>query len=248
MTQHPKHSHVNLPHPNLPTHKPHSSHVTQAEIAAAVAKSQPPLHLAPFADRLAQALADLRNGRPVFVADAADREGEVDAVLAANRATEKWIAWLVRHSSGFVCAPMPISLADKLELPLMVPDNEERFRTAYTVSVDATEGVTTGISAADRARTLRVLGDPTTTPADLVRPGHVLPLRAHPKGVLGRPGHTEAAVDLVQLAGAGEVGVIAELLHFDGRLLTFTEAADIARQSGLVYLSIEELKEYLATR
>ena len=204
-----------------------------------------PHDLAPFEQRLAKALHDLRRGMPVFVADAADREGEVDAVLAASYATEKWIAWLVRHTSGFVCAPMPPALADKLELPLMVPENKEKFRTAYTVSVDAAAGVTTGISAHDRARTLRVLSDPASTPDDLVRPGHILPLRGHPDGVLGRPGHTEAAIDLVRLADAGQVGVIAELLHFDGRLLTFQEAVDIAHQSGLVYLSIEELADYL---
>jgi len=208
-------------------------------------KNETPLHLEPFADRLAKALDDLRRGMPVFVADAIDREGEVDAVLAASKATEKWIAWLVRHTSGFVCAPMPPALADKLDLPLMVPDNKEQFRTAYTVSVDAASGVTTGISAHDRARTLRVLADPQSGPADLVRPGHILPLRANAAGVLGRPGHTEAAVDLVRLADAGQVGVIAELLHYDGRLLTFKEAADIAHQSGLAYLTIEELRQYL---
>jgi len=202
----------------------------------------------PFELRLKQALKDLRHGLPVFVADAADREGEVDAVMAASKATEKWIAWLVRHTSGFVCAPMPPALADKLKLPLMVPENQEKFRTAYTVSVDASSGVTTGISAHDRARTLRVLGSDDAKPGDLVRPGHILPLRANPNGVLGRPGHTEAAVDLVRLSGAGQVGVIAELLHFDGRLLTFKEAADIAHQSGLIYLSIEELADYLAAR
>lgn len=204
-----------------------------------------PTNLAPFDDRLAKALHDLKRGMPVFVADAADRESEVDAVLAASKATEKWIAWLVRHTSGFVCAPMPATLADELDLPLMVPDNKDKFRTAYTVSVDAAEGVTTGISAADRARTLRVLGDPASKPDDLVRPGHILPLRAHPDGVLGRPGHTEAAVELVQMAGAGQVGVIAELLHFNGNLLSFAEAADVARSNGLVYLTIEELADHL---
>jgi len=204
-----------------------------------------PTNLAPFDDRLAKAMHDLKRGMPVFVADAADREGEVDAVLAASKATEKWIAWLVRHTSGFVCAPMPATLADALDLPLMVPDNKDKFRTAYTVSVDAAEGVTTGISAADRARTLRVLGDPASKPDDLVRPGHILPLRAHPDGVLGRPGHTEAAVELVQMAGAGQVGVIAELLHFNGNLLSFAEAADVARSNGLVYLTIEELAAHL---
>jgi len=198
-----------------------------------------------FATRLALALADLRAGKPVLVADHKDREGEVDVVLAADRASEKWLGWMVRHTSGFICAPMSAQRADALGLPLMVTNNRDPFRTQYTVSADAAQGVTTGISAADRAATLRVLAHPDSTPSDLIRPGHVLPLRGHPGGVAQRPGHTEAAIELVKLAKAGEVGAIAELVHDDGRMLTFSESQQLARETGLQYLTIAELTTHL---
>lgn len=194
---------------------------------------------------LRRALTALADGRPVLVADDLDRESEVDVVLAARHATTEWVAWTVRHSSGYLCAPMPDARADALDLPLMVAENRDPRRTAYCVSVDAAAGVTTGISAADRARTLRVLADPATTPTDLIRPGHVLPLRAVPGGVLQRPGHTEAAVDLVRLAGAGEVGVIAELTHDDGRMVRLHEAGALAAEHGLELLTIADLARWL---
>ncbi|GAA2231729.1 bifunctional 3,4-dihydroxy-2-butanone-4-phosphate synthase/GTP cyclohydrolase II [Promicromonospora sukumoe] len=188
-----------------------------------------------------RALAELAAGRPVLVADDAGRENEVDVVLAAGTATEQWVAWTVRHSSGYLCAPMPAHRADALELPLMVPNTEDPLRTAYTVSVDAV-GVSTGISAADRALTLRVLGDPASGARDLIRPGHVLPLRARAGGVLERPGHTEAAVDLVRLAGvAGEVGGIAELVRDDGAVMRLPEALALAEEHGLVLLTVSDL-------
>lgn len=190
---------------------------------------------------LERAFAELRAGRPVLVADSASRENEVDAILAADRAEPRWIAWTVRHSSGFLCAPMPAERADQLDLPLMVPDNQDSFRTAYTVSVDAAAGVTTGISAADRALTLRTLGHVDAVAADLIRPGHVIPLRALDGGVLVRPGHTEAAVDLVRLAGAGEVGAIAELVHDSGEVMRLPEAEQFAEAEGLVILHISVL-------
>ncbi len=195
-------------------------------------------------DLFTRAFAELRAGRPVLVADSASRENEVDAILAADRAEPRWIGWTVRHSSGFLCAPMPAERADKLDLPLMVPDNQDSFRTAYTISVDAAAGVTTGISAADRALTLRTLGDDTAVAGDLIRPGHVLPLRAVEGGVLVRPGHTEAAVDLVRLAGAGEVGAIAELLHDEGEVMRLPEAEVLAAKEGLVILHISDLIEW----
>ncbi|PFG38016.1 3,4-dihydroxy 2-butanone 4-phosphate synthase/GTP cyclohydrolase II [Georgenia soli] len=188
-----------------------------------------------------EALAALRSGRPVLVADARDREDEVDVVLPAAAATERWLAWTVRHSSGYICAPMPAARADALALPLMVAANQDTLRTAYTVTVDAANGVTTGISAADRARTLRTLADPATIPSDLVRPGHVVPLRAVPGGVLERGGHTEAAVDLCRLAGAGEVAAIAELVHDDGTMLRLPAAAELAARDGLVLVTIADL-------
>lgn len=191
-----------------------------------------------------EAFAALRSGRPVLVTDSASRENEVDVVMAAESATVEWVAWTIRHSSGYLCAPMPAARADALDLPLMVPANQDPHRTAYTVTVDASTGVTTGISAADRARTLRVLADPASGPGDLIRPGHVLPLRAVPGGVLERGGHTEAAVDLCRLAGLLPVAGIAELVHDDGAMMRLPEAAEMARSEDLVLLTIEDLRAW----
>ncbi|EWT02920.1 GTP cyclohydrolase [Intrasporangium oryzae NRRL B-24470] len=188
-----------------------------------------------------EALEALQAGRPVLVLDSEDRENEGDLVLAAQTATEDWMAWTIRHSSGYLCAPMPGDVADRLELPLMVADNRDPLRTAYTVSVDAATGVTTGISAADRLRTVQVLADPASGPGDLIRPGHVLPLRAKPGGVLTRPGHTEAAVDLTRLAGLSPVGVIGELVHDDGRMMRYDAVVALGREYGLPVITIEQL-------
>jgi len=187
------------------------------------------------------ALDAIRAGRPVLVADSPDRENEADVVFAARDVSPEWVAWTVRHSSGYLCAPMPAARADALDLPLMVPHSQDPRRTAYTVTVDAATGVTTGISAVDRARTLRVLADPASGAGDLIRPGHVLPLRAVPGGVLHRAGHTEAAVDLVRLAGAGEVGGIAELVNDDGTMMRLDDAARAAQAAGLVLITIADL-------
>ena len=194
--------------------------------------------------RVRAALAQLRAGRPVVVADSPDREDEADVVLSAQSATPEWVAWTIRHSSGYLCAPMPAERADALALPLMVPASQDPRRTAYTVTVDAAAGVTTGISAADRARTLRVLADPTSGPDALIRPGHVLPLRAVPGGVLHRPGHTEAAVDLCRLAGLKPVGGIAELVHDDGSMMRLAAAEELAAAEGLAVLTIADLVEW----
>ena len=187
------------------------------------------------------ALAALRAGRPVLVTDAADREDEGDVVLAAETATAEWMGWTIRHTSGFVCAPMADARADALALPLMVADNADPLRTAYTVTVDAARGVTTGISAADRAHTVRTLADPGSGPGDLTRPGHVVPLRAKPGGVLERPGHTEAAVDLCRLAGLQPVGAIGELVRDDGSMMRLPEVLELGARHGLPVLSIEQL-------
>ena len=194
-----------------------------------------------------QALDELRAGRPVLVADNEDRENEADVVLAAQTASTEWVAWTIRHSSGYLCAPMTAERADALELPLMVPHSQDPRRTAYTVTVDAAEGITTGISAADRARTIRVLAEPTATAADLIRPGHVLPLRAVPGGVLHRAGHTEAAVDLSRLAGLEEVAAIAELVHDDGTMMRLPAASAMAEREGLVVITIAQLVEWRRT-
>lgn len=191
-----------------------------------------------------EALDALRAGKPVLVTDDARRENEGDVILAADRVTPEWTAWTIRNTSGLLCAPMPGARADALELPPMVADNQDPKKTAYTVTVDAAEGVTTGISAADRARTLQVLADPSSSATDLIRPGHVIPLRARPGGVLERPGHTEAAVDLCSLAGVPAVGVIAELVADDGTMMTFPDIELLGRRMQLPVLTIEQLINY----
>lgn len=191
-----------------------------------------------------EALDQLRAGRPVLVADSPDRENEADVIFAAQHASATWVAWTIRRSSGYLCAPMPAARADALDLPLMVPHSQDPRRTAYTVTVDAATGVDTGISAVDRARTLRVLADPASGRGDLIRPGHVLPLRAVPGGVLHRGGHTEAAVDLCRLAGLEPVAGIAELVNDDGSMARLPEACALARQEGLVVLTIEQIVQW----
>ncbi|MDO5747070.1 MAG: GTP cyclohydrolase II [Actinomycetaceae bacterium] len=198
---------------------------------------------ATFEQLLLQAYADLAAGRPVLVADDHDRENEVDAIAAAATITEKTSAWMVRHTSGYICAPMTDQRAEALELPLMVPESasEDPKRTAYTITCDAAQGVTTGISAADRMRTLHVLADPHATPSDLCRPGHVVPLRAKAGGVIERGGHTEGTVDLCRLAGLEPVGVLAELVNDDGTMMRYDEAATLAKKNNLVLLTIADL-------
>jgi 3,4-dihydroxy 2-butanone 4-phosphate synthase/GTP cyclohydrolase II len=195
-------------------------------------------------DDVATALVALRNGRPVIVVDDAGRENEGDIILAAVSATPEWIGWTVRHSSGVLCAPMPAELADRLELPPMVERNEDSLRTAYTVSVDAKNGVTTGISAADRTATVRALADPQAGPGDLIRPGHVFPLRARPGGVLERPGHTEAAVDLCRLAGLPPIGVIAEVVEDAGPVMRLPGLRALADAHQLALISVADLADF----
>lgn len=195
-------------------------------------------------DPVPEALAALRAGRPVIVVDDADRENEGDVILAAAHADEHWVGWTVRHTSGLLCAPLPEEWADRLDLPRMVARSQDPRGTAYTVSVDAASGITTGISAADRARTVRLLADPATGPGDLIRPGHVLPLRARSGGVLERRGHTEAAVDLCRLAGLPPVGVIAEVVTDEGALMRGPGLRGFADAHGLTLISIEDLAEY----
>ena len=194
------------------------------------------------------ALAALRAGRPVIVVDDADRENEGDILLAAETADPRWVGWAVRHSSGLLCAPLTPDAADRLRLLPMVTPNQDPRGTAYTVSVDARSGVGTGISAADRARTLRVLADTTTRPDDLLRPGHVFPLVARQGGVLERRGHTEAAVDLCRLAGLAPVGVISEVVEDHGGLSRMGELVDLGRRFSVPVISIEALARHLDAR
>jgi 3,4-dihydroxy 2-butanone 4-phosphate synthase/GTP cyclohydrolase II len=188
-----------------------------------------------------EALDALRAGMPVLVTDDEDRENEGDVVLAAETLTEEWMAWTIRHTSGYICAPMPEATADRLRLPLMVADNRDPLRTAYTVTVDAAAGVTTGISAADRTHTVRTLAAADSTPDSLIRPGHVVPLRAREGGVLVRPGHTEAAVDLCRLAGLAPVGAIGELVNDDGTMMRLPEVLATGADHGLPVISIAHL-------
>ncbi len=191
-----------------------------------------------------QALALLQAGKPVLVADDEDRENEADVVMAAQHASAHWLGWAIRHGSGVICAPMPEEVADRLQLPPMVATNEDPKQTAYTVSVDARAGVTTGISAADRSRTLQVLADPKVRPDELTRPGHVFPLRARPGGVIQRAGHTEAAVDLCRIAGLAPVGAIVELVHDDGSMMRLPDAERLAESEGLVVITIADLARW----
>ncbi|MFB7717614.1 bifunctional 3,4-dihydroxy-2-butanone-4-phosphate synthase/GTP cyclohydrolase II [Nocardia sp. NPDC056100] len=192
-------------------------------------------------DAIVTAVATIAAGGMVLVVDDEDRENEGDLILAAEFATPENIGFLVRHTSGVVCVPMAGEDLDRLQLPPMTAVNQDPKGTAYTVSVDAISGVSTGISAADRARTMRVLADPRTTPEELSRPGHVFPLRANPLGVLGRPGHTEAAVDLMRLAGLRPAGVIAEVVNDDGSMARLPELLIMSREHGIPIISIADL-------
>ena len=192
-----------------------------------------------------EALEALRAGRPILVADDENRENEGDVIISAQLATPEWLAWTVRWSSGYVCAPMPADWADRLDLPPMVEVNQDARGTAYTVSVDAASGVTTGISAADRAHTLNVLADPESVPTSLIRPGHVLPLRAVDGGVRERAGHTEAAVDFMRLAGLEPVGAIAEVVAEDGSMMRLPGLLELGERDGIPVVTIEQLVAYL---
>ncbi len=190
-------------------------------------------------------IAQLRLGRPVLVVDDEGRENEGDAILAAELASPEWIAWMVRHTSGFLCAPMSGEVADRLALGPMTTLNQDPRNTAYTVTVDAAEGITTGISATDRTRTLRVLADPGSKVDDLIRPGHIVPIRAVDGGVRERQGHTEATVDLMKLAGLNPVGVIGELVNDEGDMMRLPEVLALGEQAELVVTSVAEIRDYL---
>jgi 3,4-dihydroxy 2-butanone 4-phosphate synthase / GTP cyclohydrolase II len=193
------------------------------------------------------AIAALRQGRPVIIADDEGRENEGDVVIAAELASQEWIAWLVRYSSGFICAPMTNEIADRLDLPPMVANNEDPRGTAYTVSVDASDRLSTGISAADRAHTLRVLANAESTPASLFRPGHILPLRAVDGGVRERDGHTEASVDLLRLAGLTPVAAISEIVAEDGEMMRLPGLIALGERENVPVITIISLIEWLNT-
>jgi len=195
-------------------------------------------------DTVERAIADIAAGKAVIVVDDETRENEGDIIFAASRATPELMAFTIRHSSGVICVPMPAAMLDRLEIPLMTPHNKDRLRTAYTVSVDARDGVSTGISAADRAHTARVLADSATEPWEITRPGHVFPLRYREGGVLVRRGHTEAAVDLATLAGLTPAGVLVEVVNDDGTMKRAPELREFADEHGLAMISIDDLVRY----
>ena len=195
-------------------------------------------------DTVEEAIADIAAGKAVVVVDDEDRENEGDLIFAASKSTPELMAFTIRYTSGVICAPMTAETLDRLSIPLMTPHNRERLRTAYTVSIDARDGVTTGISAADRSHTVRVLNDSATEPFEVTQPGHVFPLRYNEGGVLVRPGHTEAAVDLARLAGLTPGGVISELVNDDGTMKRGQQLRDFADEHGLKMISIEALIAY----
>lgn len=190
------------------------------------------------------ATAAIKRGEMVVVVDDEDRENEGDLILAAEKVTEQSIAFMVRYTSGVICVPALGQRLDELKLPLMVSANTESQRTAFTVSVDVKEGTTTGISAADRASTVRAMIDPKTRPDDLLRPGHIFPLRYREGGVLKRAGHTEAGVDLAKLAGLYPAGVLAEIVNDDGTMSRLPQLVEFASQHRLVLISIADLIAY----
>ncbi len=191
-----------------------------------------------------EALDEIRRGRMVIVVDDADRENEGDLIMAAEKVTPEAIAFIVRHTSGVICMPVVGERLDALQIPLMVAANTDHQRTAFTVSVDARQGVTTGISAADRASTIKAIIDPQTQPEDLSRPGHIFPLRYREGGVLKRAGHTEASVDLARLAGLYPAGVLCETVNEDGTMARLPHLERFAREHGLKIISIADLIAY----
>jgi len=189
-------------------------------------------------------LEDIRGGRMVIVCDDDHREAEGDLTMAAELVAPKDIAFMAAHARGLVCLPMDPAMVEQLGLPDMVARNNARLETAFTTSIEARDGVTTGISAVDRARTIRVAVDRSSGPGDLVMPGHVFPLRAKPGGVLQRAGHTEAAVDLARLAGLSAAGVICEVMNEDGTMTRVPDLKRFAARHGLKMVSIAQIIEY----
>jgi len=194
--------------------------------------------------KIEDAIAAIERGEIVVVVDDRDRENEGDLVIASEAITPQAIAFMMNYARGLICVAMEGERLDKLDIPLMVPRNTEVLKTAFTVSVDSIRDTTTGISAADRAATVRALVSDGSRPDDFARPGHIFPLRAHPNGVLSRPGHTEAAVDLARLAGLFPSGVICEVANDDGTMARLPELEVFAERHGLHLITIEDLIAY----
>ena len=198
----------------------------------------------PFEERFSQAVADMRRGHPVILVDDFDRENEADLIVAAEKLSAATMAVLIRECSGIVCLCLPAETLERLQIPLMVSNNESRFHTAFTVTIEAREGVTTGVSAQDRVTTIRAAIKEGAQPSDLVSPGHVFPLRAAPGGVLERKGHTEGAVELARLAGLKAAAVLCEITNPDGTMAKGNRIDEFAEEHEMVVLSIAELAAY----
>jgi len=191
-----------------------------------------------------EALEAVRAGRMIIIVDDEDRENEGDLMVAAEKTTPEIVNFMARYGRGLICLPLTEERLDELQLPLMVSENTARFQTAFTVSIDAKGGVTTGISAADRARTVLAAVDPATKPEDLARPGHVFPLQAQEGGVLSRAGQTEAAVDLARIAGLAPAGVICEVMNEDGSMARMPQLGEVSRRFDIPILTIADLIRY----
>lgn len=200
------------------------------------------------AERVERAIAALRNGQGVMVLDDENRENEGDMIFAAETMTVEQMALTIRHGSGIVCLCLTDERRQQLELPMMVEHNSSHYQTGFTVTIEAAKGVTTGVSAADRLTTIRAAIADDATPSDLNRPGHVFPLRARDGGVLTRPGHTEATIDLVKLAGFRPYGVLCELTNDDGTMAHAPEAIVFANQHNMPVVTIDDLVAYLQGR
>ena len=195
-------------------------------------------------DKISEAIEDIKQGRFVIIVDDEDRENEGDIALAAEKVTTQAINFMAKHARGLICTPVTGERLDQLGIPQMVGQNTSKFTTAFSVSVDASHGITTGISAADRAQTIKVMIDPQTKPDDLARPGHIFPLRAREGGVLVRAGHTEAIVDLAKLAGLYPAGIICEIMDEDGNMARLPELKDMADKFGIKMISVADLIAY----
>lgn len=195
-------------------------------------------------DTVEEAIADIAAGKLVIVTDDEDRENEGDLIMAASKATPETVNMMIRYCSGIVCVPMAEFQLKRLGLNPMVARNLDSFRTDFTVTVDAAEGITTGISAYDRTKTIQILANPNSTPEQLVQPGHVFPLRSRPGGVLERAGHTEAAVDLAILAGLHPSGILCEVVNDDGSVARVKDLIPFKKEHGLKMISIAQLIEY----
>lgn len=197
-------------------------------------------------DAVDEAIAAIRSGRPVIMLDDHDREDEADLVMAAQHVTASWMTRFIHDCSGIVCLCLDNRIADHLQLPPMVADNTSRHGTPFTVSIEARHGVTTGVSAADRTVTVLMAASENARPEDLVRPGHIFPLRAHDQRVHGRRGHTEGSVLIAELAGLRPAAILCELMNPDGTMMRGQAVRDYAEQHGLTIVSIHDLAEYQA--